>query len=139
MPGFLLVEQFLQSIHQLVVAEFFDLRFLFGRQLTLQPLHQPVQRYFRRLVEQGLRAVEVMAECLVELVKVRLILHQRGPGEVVELINRGADHLLVQRLEQNEKFLDRYRNLRILQREEEINQHDGAIPTGLAILPRHEH
>src|SRR5207247_1584834 len=64
----LLFKQLLEAFLQLVVAEFFQLRQLLGRQFAFHALDQPVQRDLGLLVKDRLYAFEVQAERFVELV-----------------------------------------------------------------------
>ena len=54
----------------------------------------------------------------------RFILDQRDARQVIEIVDRSTDHAFLQRFEQQQEFLDRDRDLGVLQRKEKIDQHD---------------
>ena len=121
----LLLEALLQRLHQLVPAHLLDRRLLFGRQLELERLAQPLERNVLAEVGEQLHALEVGRERAVELVELRLVLHQRGARQVVELVDRRADHAGLDGLEQRQVLLDRDLQLGRAQRVEEVDQHRG--------------
>jgi hypothetical protein len=124
--AFLLVEQFLQALHQLVeAAHLFDLRFLFRAEIALQLLFQPVERHVQREIGLLRNAVEIRAERLIELVEILLVLHERHAREIVELVQRRLDHAFLQRFEQRQVFLHGNGQLRGAQRVEKVDQHAG--------------
>jgi hypothetical protein len=67
-------------------------------------------------------ALEVQAEGAVELVEVGFVLDQRQARQVVEVIERTADHLFCS-LQQRQELLDADRDFGVLEREEKIDQH----------------
>ena len=75
-----------------------------------------------------LDALEVQAECLVELVEMAFVLHQAGACQEVEVVHAAgvalrADHIGLQRFEQREEFAYRNRHLGVAQGLEEGDQH----------------
>ncbi len=64
-----------------------------------------------------------MAEHFVELVDIAFILHQRGAGEIVEILNVAVDHALIHRFHQRQIFLQRHRNFGGTKFIEEIEEH----------------
>ena len=123
---FLLFQQFLESIHQFVIAEFFELGFLLGRQFTLHALHQPVERNVGQFLEQGFNAMKILAKGFVEFVVMRLIFDQRGARQKIKVVERIVDDLFLQRLQQHQKLLDGDGNLGVFEREKKVDQHVGA-------------
>ncbi|MNT05159.1 hypothetical protein D3C72_1397690 [compost metagenome] len=133
----LLLQQFVQAVHQLVVAEFLQLRLLLLGQLALHALEKPVERNRRVRVEGRVDALEILGKRAVELVEMCFILDQGQARQIVKIIHRSADDVLLQRLKQGQKFLDRDGNLRVLEREEEIDQHGDRSPArGSAVMGR---
>jgi hypothetical protein len=82
-------------------------------------------------VEHRLDALEIQAEGAVELVEMGFVLHQRQAREIIELVERGRDHVLFQRFEQRQEFLDRDRDLGVTQGEEEVDQHGSVLGVAL--------
>jgi hypothetical protein len=78
-PSLLLLEPFLQGLHELVpAAERFDLRLVFVGQEPLEFLAQPLLRNPGADVEDRLDALEVEREGEVVAVELRLVLDQRA-------------------------------------------------------------
>ncbi len=121
MSLFLLFQQCIQAIHQLIVAEFFDRSFLLRRQFALHAFHQPVERDFGIRVEDRVDASEIQAERLVELVEMRFILDQRDARKIIKIVERRADHIFLHRFQQDQELLDRDGNLRVFQCKEKID------------------
>jgi hypothetical protein len=120
----LLLEQLAQPLHELVEsAHRLDRGLLLGSELALELALEPLQRHVDVYARDVLDALEVRAEGLVELVEVALVLDEGGARQVVELVDRVRDHVLLERLEQGQVFLDRDRQLRLTQVEEEFDQH----------------
>src|SRR5690606_33432260 len=119
-PALLLLEALLERLHELLpAAERLDLLFLLLGQVELDLLQQPLERDGRLHAGHALDALPELGEGAVELVEVRLVLHQRRAGEVIELVDRRPDHLAVHRLEEREILLDRDGKPVALQLEEE--------------------
>ena len=74
-------------------------------------------------VEQAFQPLEHGAEDAVELVEVALVLHQRGAGEIVEILDRLVGEIGVERLHQRQIFAQGHRDLRVAQRCEELQEH----------------
>jgi hypothetical protein len=124
----LFLEQLLEPLHQLLEpAHRLDLCLFLGRQVALEPLFEPFGRQGECGIGQLLDAAKIGAERLVELVEVALVLDQREPGEVIEIVERGADDTFAQRAEQRQVLLDRHRQLCGAQRVEEVDQHDAVL------------
>jgi hypothetical protein len=108
--AFLFLKALLQLFHELFpAAERLDLGlFLLGQEFLVelaQPFFRNVgEQFFRR---QAFQALEDVAEDAVELVEVALVLHQRGAGEVVEVLDLEAGEVLLHRLHQGQVFLQR--------------------------------
>src|SRR5712692_11207086 len=135
-PALLLLEPLAQRLHQLLpAAEGLDLLLLLLRQRELGLLQQPFQWYLGLRALTGLDAVPELAEGAVELVEVRLVLHQRRARQVVELLDRLADDPHPHRLEQRQVLLDGDRKFVRLQLEEEIDQHRAACGALSALYP----
>ena len=115
----------LESLHELVPAHGLDLLLLFLAEIFLGQLLQPLLGNLGLLhgVEQAFKPLEHRAEDAVELVEVALILHQRGPRQVVEILHRIVSEVGVERLHQREVFAQRHGDLRIAQRGEELQEH----------------
>ena len=121
----LLLEALLQLLHDLVpAAERLDLGLLLVRQIELGHRAQPLLRDLRlqRLAHQ-LEALEDVAEHLVELVEVALVLHQRGAGEIVEVLDAAIGQVRLHRLHQGEVLLQGDRHLGGFQLMEEGGEH----------------
>ena len=131
----LLFETFLQRLHQLVPAHLLDRGLFFGAEFEFERLAQPLQRHVLREVGQQLDAFEVRREGAVELVEMRFVLDQRGAGQVVELVDRGADDAGLHRFEQRQVLLDRDLQFGRAQGVEEVDQHDGRSIRQSAGLP----
>src|SRR5258708_7117233 len=82
---------------------------LLGRRLGLQLLLQPAQRHVEAEFRDLLDAREVRAERAVELVEVTLVLYERHPREIVELVERRRDHVALERIDQRQILFDRHR------------------------------
>ena len=126
----LLLQALLQLLHQLLeAAHRLDERLLLlaQRQLRLpaKPLLRdlPVQR-----VEQLLNALEVGPEALVEAVEMPLVLHERGPREVVEVVHAQQGDPALKRFEQGQVLGDRDRHVMPAKAEEEVDQHRRRSP-----------
>jgi hypothetical protein len=105
----LLLEPFLQSLHDRVPgAQGLDLLHLLGREVKLRDLPQPLLRDRDGLgAVARLDAFEDLAEHLVEAVEQPLVLHERGPRQIIEFLRPCRDHLRVERLEQDRcSFID---------------------------------
>ena len=89
MPALLLLEPLAQGFHELVPAHRLDLLLLFFGEVFLGQLLQPLGGNIRLLhgVEQAFQPLEHGAEHAVELVEVALVLHQRGAGQIVEILH----------------------------------------------------
>ena len=125
-PLLLFFEALLQRLHELVpAAHGFDLLLLFFAEEFLGERLQP---FFGDLRQQGavdiLQPLEDMAEHLVELVEIALVLHQRGAGEIIEIVDLQIDDVLVQRIHQRQIFLERHRNARGTKLVEKLKEHE---------------
>ena len=119
-------ETLAQALHQLLVAERLDLRFLLLRQIFFGELLQPVGWNFRREIrEPELEALEDLPENAVELVEIALVLHQRRAGEKVEILYRGAGAIALEGRHQREIFAQGGRDTRATQGGEEGQEHAG--------------
>src|SRR5450830_433012 len=96
---FLLLQQFVQTVHQFIVAEFFQLRFLLVREFALHAFEQPVQRDRRIRFKGCIDALEILREGAVELVEMGFILDQGQARQIITIVHRGADDVLLQRLQ----------------------------------------
>src|SRR5690606_22868858 len=85
----LLGEALAQLLHDLFpAAELFDLPLLLFGEVELADGAQPFLRDMRLDgVTHQLEALEDVAEHLVEAVQVALVLHQRGAGEIIEVLH----------------------------------------------------
>jgi hypothetical protein len=113
----LLFQPLLQRLHELVPAHGLDLFLLFVGEIFFRQLAQPLFRDLRLLhgIEKVLEALEGRAEHSVELVEIALVLHQRGAGEIIEILHRLIRQIGVERFHQREIFTQRDRNLRVAQ------------------------
>ena len=124
-PPLLLLQALLQLLHQLVeAAHRLDERLL----LLAEPqLRLPAEPFLRDLsmqgVEQLLHPLEVRPEALVEAVEVPLVLHERRPREVVEVVHAQHRDPPLKRLEQGQVLGDRDRHVVPAKAEEEVDQH----------------
>ena len=101
----LLGEALAQALHQLLVAERLDLRLLFIGKVFFRELLQPVGRDFgREIREAELETLEDLPENAVELVEIALVLHQRRAGEKVEILDRRAGAIALERGHQRQIF-----------------------------------
>ena len=123
----LLLQALLQLLHQLLeAAHRLDERLVLLAQgqlgLPPQPLlgDLPVQR-----VEEFLHALEVCPEALVEAVEVPLVLHERRPREVVEVVHAQHRDPALEGFEQGQVLVDRDRHVVPAKTEEEVDQHCG--------------
>jgi hypothetical protein len=138
----LLFEALLQRLHELVPAHLLDRRLLFGRELELELLLQPLKRNVLREIGEQLDALEVGGEGTVELVELRFVLDQRSAGQVVEAVDgrrarfRVVDHARANCLEQRQVLLDGDLELGGAQGEEEIDQHGDRRLGRARITPR---
>ena len=119
----LLLQPLLELLHQLVPAERLQLGLLLGREVLLRQEAQPFLGDFCFQAGDLLHPLEVLAEGAVELVVIRLVLHQAGARDVIEVVYAMPGDVLLQGLQQREELLGRDREFRGLQVEEEVNQH----------------
>ena len=128
-------EPLAQRLHELVPAHRLDLLLLFLGEVFFGELLQPFGGNVRLLhgVEQAFQPLEHGAEHAVELVEVALVLHQRGAGQIVEILDRLIGEVGVERLHQRQIFAQGHRDLRVAQRCEELQEH------GLQIARRTAH
>ena len=96
-------------------------------EMLLGELPQPLGRDLRgRRVGQKLEPLEDVAEHAVELVEIALVLHQRGAGEIVELLDPPRREVALHRLHQGEIFAQRHRDAGGFELMEEGDEHSGA-------------
>jgi hypothetical protein len=105
----LFFETLLQRLHQLFPAtQRFDEFLFFLSQRFFGELFKPLLRdVFGQHGIERLHALEVVREGAVEAVEVGFVLHQRGAGEVVEIVHAAVDDAFVERFYKGEVFLDR--------------------------------
>ena len=118
-------EALAKRLHELVPAHRLDLLLLFLGEVFFGELLQPFGGNVRLLhgVEQAFQPLEHGAEDAVELVEIALVLHQRGAGQVVEVLHRLLGEIGVERLHQRQIFAQGHRDLRVAQRCEELQEH----------------
>ncbi len=106
MPLLLFLQPLAQRLHQLFpAAERRDFLFLFVGQRAFRESPQPVRRDLGDdAIEQRLRALEGFREHPIETIVVRLVLHERRPREVVELLGRAGRDMPLQPFEQRQEF-----------------------------------
>jgi len=115
------------SVHQFVPAHLLDGGLVFRAEFEFQRLAQPVQRHILGEVGEQFDALEVRTESTVELVELRLVLDERGAGQVVEVVHRLADDAGLQRFQQRQVLLDRDLQLGGAQGVEEVDEHGRAL------------
>ena len=105
---FLFFEPLLQRLHDLVpiaqALDFFHL--LVGEKFlghSLEPIFGYVDRVLTVIAED---ALEDPLEDLVEPVEQAFVLHEGGPGEVIERLGRLFDDIAIQRLDERQVFLE---------------------------------
>ena len=76
--------------------------------------------------ERLLDALEVLRERAVEAIEMLLVLHHRGAGEVVEIVDAVLGHPRVERLEQREVLGQRDGDAGFADGVEELRQHVGS-------------
>jgi len=109
-------------------------RLYFGLFLVREILHkltaQPIvgNKRFNNIVER-LQLLKMSTKCLVETIKVLLVLYHAGAAKEVELVHVGESHVALQAFHKVEQFPRSYGNTSIAQTLEKINQH------GLSGLP----
>ena len=74
-----------------------------------------------------------MAKDLVEFVDIALVLHQRGAGEVIEILHVHIDDLFVHRLHQQKVFLQGDGHFGFAQLIEEVQEHGRVSSIGLTL------
>ena len=121
----LFLEPLLQRLHELVPAHGLDLLLLFLGEVFFRELLQPLLGDLGLVhgVQQAFQPLEHRTEDAVELVEVALVLHQRGAGEVIEVLHRLIGEVGVERLHQRQIFAQGHRDLRVAQRCEELQEH----------------
>ena len=127
----LLFETLFQRFHQfLEPAHGFNFGHFFRRQEFLCHLTQPFFRQVLRLdrVAQRVQALEDMAEHFVEFVDIALILHQRGAGEIVEILNITVDDALIHGFHKRQILFQSDRDFGFAEFIEEVEKH-GALLT----------
>ena len=129
MALFLLFQPFFERVHQLVPAHGLDSGFLFGAQLFLQHLLEPVGRQLFLPIGEHLHALEIRAKGLVKLVKQLFVFDQAYAGQKVEIVQAPgilrarADQAFVERFQQREQLFDRNRQFGGAQGVEKVDQH----------------
>jgi len=99
------------------------LLFLFAEKF-LYLFAQPVFRNLGlQIIQQQFLALKVMAEYLVEAVVMLFVLDQGGARQIIKGVQAAKGHLLFQRLQQGQEFLERYRQASVAQGGKEIDQH----------------
>ena len=122
MAALLFLQTLLQRLHQFVPAERADRGLLLGREFPLEQLAQPIVGQAFGLHARR-HAIEEASERLVEAVEERLVLDQRGPRQVVELVERRRDDAGLECFDQGQVFLHRHGQPGRAQRVEERNKH----------------
>jgi len=120
----LLLQPLLEGAQHLLPApQGLDLLDLLGREHALQVGLEPLLGDLRGEGDEFLRALEEVREGLVEGVEEALVLHQRGAGQVVELVHVGMDDALVHRRQEAQVLLGGDGHTRIAQDVEEVHEH----------------
>src|SRR6185436_14971392 len=95
-------------------------------------LAHALQPFLRDAREQGfeqlLGAFEMRGERAIEAIEVPLVLHQAGPGQVVEILGARVSDPRFERFEQRQELGDRDRYAGFAQLEEEWDEHDRGAP-----------
>ena len=125
MAFFLLLESLLERLHDLVpTAEGLDRLHLFlGEEFFGYRLEPILGNRHLCLAIIGQHTLEDLLEHLVEPVDQALVLHEGGSGQVIERLRRLLDHVLVERLDQREVFLEAGRNPGRAKLVDEIEEH----------------
>ena len=116
-----------EGLHELLeTAHGLDLGLLLIREELVGDLLQP----FRRNVGNAktfkfFKALKDVPEDLIESIEVLLVLHQGGPGEVVEVVDIAVDHALVHRLHEHQVLLEGHGDLGLAEFGEETHEHGG--------------
>src|SRR6266571_4212264 len=130
-PAFLLLEAFLERLHEFFpAAQRLDHRLFLRRQIQLGVPEEPFERHVEFDSGDRLDSLEIFAESAVELVEILLVLDQSRARQVVELVDRGRDDVFLHRLEQRQPLHDRDRDLVVLELDEEAGEH-GPHPSPL--------
>jgi hypothetical protein len=134
---FLLLQALFQGLHQLVpAAQRLDLLFLFLGQGAFRQLAQPFFGDFGNVDLFGLlKALEDMAEHLVELVQVLFVLHQGGAGQVIEILDAVARQARIHAFQQGQVFAQGDRQLGRTQFEKEVDEHGPEISADPPPMP----
>ncbi len=124
MPALLLFEALFQGFHQLLpAAQRLDQLFLFLGQIFFNQLAQPLFRDHRGCGVDADHALEIGGEHQIIAVKEFFVLDQAGARQKIKILDTAECDLLLQRLDQHQKFLDRRRHPALAQLQEKINQH----------------
>jgi len=123
----LLGEALAQLLHDLFpAAELFDFPLLLFGEVELADGAQPFLRDMRLDgVAHQLEALEDVAEHLVEAVQVALVLHQRGAGEIVEVLHAAVGEVGLEGFHQRQILLQRHRQAGGSELMEEVDEHRG--------------
>ena len=134
MPALLPGEALLQLLHDLVpAAQRFDLRLLFFGEETLGKHTQPFLRDIgRNPFDRAVEALEDIAKNTVELVEMALVLHERGAGKIIEIVDALSGYPNIHRVQEGEIFLHAHRDAGIFQLVEKVEEH------GTLLSPRPE-
>ena len=125
MAALLLLHALAQGLEQLVeTAHGLDLLLLFLGEVFFGELPEPLGRDFGggRLAHQ-LEALEHVTEDAVELVEIALVLDQRRPRQIIEVLDPAAGEVLLHRLHQREILAQRYRHAGGFELVEERDEH----------------
>ncbi len=112
MTALLFFKTLAQGFQQLVeAAERLDLLLFFLGEIFLRKFLQPFFRNFggERFADK-IEPLEDVAEHAIELVEIALVLHQRGAGEIVKILDPARRQILVHRLHQRQVFAQRDRH-----------------------------
>src|SRR5690606_10265828 len=120
----LFLEALAEHLHELVPAVLFERGLLFGRELLLEFLDQPLEGDFLALRIQGGDLAVVRGKGAIVAVEERVVLHQRHARRTVAVVDRGLHAVGAQRLQQREIFLNRDGQPAAAQVIEKIKQHD---------------
>ena len=130
MAAFLFGEATAQRFQELVeAAHRLDQPLLLLGEIFFHQLFQPFGGDFGgKCLLQKFHALEHLAEHPVELVEIALVLHQRGAGEVVEILDAARGEILLHRLQQGQIFAQGHRHAGGLELLEKADEHGRLRP-----------